>query len=173
MKGVIVMCLQDLVTSSAGQKVWKQILAEALDDEFAMFVAGADVDDEKVTALLASTMSVLNMTLSEAADAFGEHWVNRFARKMYGAYFERSKSAREFLLRMDEVHRATTERMDGATPPRFTYEWKDDNTLIMGYESRRGLIDLMVGLIKGVGTCYGEKLEVTKLSDTAVQIVFA
>jgi hypothetical protein len=48
MKGVIVMCLQDLVTSSAGQKVWKQILAEALDDEFAMFVAGADVDDARL-----------------------------------------------------------------------------------------------------------------------------
>lgn len=173
MKGVIVMCLRDLVTSTAGQKVWKQILTEALDDEFAMFVAGTEVDDEKIMALLASTMTALNMTLPQAADAFGDHWVNRFARNMYGAYFERANSAREFLLQMDEVHRATTERMEGAKPPRFTYEWKDDNTLIMGYQSTRGLIDLMVGLIKGVGTCYGEELEITKLSDDAVQIVFA
>jgi hypothetical protein len=42
----------------------------------------------------------------------------------------------------------------------------------MKYKSRRGLIDFMVGLIKGVGKFYKEDLKVTKLSSDKVEIVF-
>jgi len=42
----------------------------------------------------------------------------------------------------------------------------------MKYISKRGLIDFMVGLIKGVGKYYREDLKVTKLGNDRVKIVF-
>jgi hypothetical protein len=45
-------------------------------------------------------------------------------------------------------------------------------TLIMHYKSHRGLIDFMVGLIKGVGKYFKENLQVRKLGDKRVEIVF-
>ena len=73
---------------------------------------------------------------------------------------------------MDDVHTQTTKTIADAKPPEFTYKWKDDNTLIMGYKSHRGLIDIMVGLIRGVGKYYKDDLEVTKISDKEVEIKF-
>jgi hypothetical protein len=42
----------------------------------------------------------------------------------------------------------------------------------MTYNSRRGLIDIMIGLIKGVGKYYKENLKVTKLGPDKVEIKF-
>jgi len=76
-------------------------------------------------------------------------------------------------LKMDSVHVATTKSIPGANPPRFEYEWKDEKTLIiLKYKSRRSLVDLMVGLIKGVGKFYKEDLKVTKLGSDKVEIAF-
>lgn len=73
---------------------------------------------------------------------------------------------------MDHVHTAVTKRLADARPPRFEYEWKDNQTLIMHYKSPRGLIDFMVGLIKGVGKYFEKDLKVTKLGNDKVKIVF-
>lgn len=106
------------------------------------------------------------------ADAFGDYWVNVYSQKMYRVYYELVKTAKGFLLKMDSVHVASTKCIPGANPPRFDYEWKDKKILIMKYKSQRGLIDFMVGLIKGVGKYYKEDLKVTRLGSDKVEIVF-
>jgi hypothetical protein len=116
--------------------------------------------------------SVLNISLVQAADAFGDYWSTVYAPKIYGAFYDTAKSAREFLLKMDDVHTIMTSTVSDAHPPRFEYEWKDDKTLIMKYKSRRGLIDFVVGLAKGVGKYYKEDLNATKLGDDRVKITF-
>ena len=62
--------------------------------------------------------------------------------------------------------------MQNAQPPRFDYKWKDEKTLIMIYNSKRGLIDIMIRLIEGVGKYYKENLKITKLNDKEVEIIF-
>jgi hypothetical protein len=41
-----------------------------------------------------------------------------------------------------------------ARPPRFGYEWQGEKHLIMHYESGRGLVAPMPGLIRGLGKYY-------------------
>ena len=65
-----------------------------------------------------------------------------------------------------------TKTITNAKPPRFKYEWEDDRTLIMNYHSHRGLIDFVVGLVKGVSKFYQEKLNVTKLDSNKIKVVF-
>ena len=42
----------------------------------------------------------------------------------------------------------------------------------MKYHSPRNLVDFMVGLIKGVGKHFNEKLTVSKISSDSVRVVF-
>jgi hypothetical protein len=172
MKGVIATCLAELVKEKFGEDKWEAALEGAGLDKKTVFFAVHDIDDEAVLKVVNSVCKVLNISLVQAADAFGDYWVNVFAPRVYGAYYKEAHSAKDFLLKMDYVHEATTRTMKGARPPRFEYEWKDNKTLIMKYKSHRGLIDFMVGLTKGVGKYYKEDLKVTKLGDDRVEIVF-
>ena len=172
MKGVIAACLGELVVKKFGKEKWTECLVGAGLPGNTSFMPHMDVPDEDVLKVVNSTCKVLNMTLSQAADAFGDFWVNEYAPKIYGVYYLKPRSAKEFLLNMDEVHEKVTKTIPKAHPPRFDYEWKDEKTLVMTYKSRRRLVDFLVGLIKGVGRRFKENLRVTKLGPQKVQVVF-
>jgi Haem-NO-binding len=172
MKGVIVKCLADLVTEKFGKNKWEDALANCGLDRESVFLATEDVEDEKALKIVGSVCTILNITLAQAADAFGDYWVNVFAPKIYHPYFRGVNSARDFLLKMDNVHKITTDTIPNARPPRFEYEWMGDKMLIMKYKSSRGLIDFMVGLVRGVGKHFNENLMVRKLGPDKLEIIF-
>lgn len=172
MKGVIITCLESLVKEQFGQHSWEDILEEAGLERRAIFNMTSNVQDKSVLDIVNATCKVLNLTLDQAADAFGDYWVNVYAPKVYSMYYRKAHSAKEMLLNMDKLHETVTASIPDAHPPRFDYEWPDEHTLIMHYKSHRGMIDFFVGLIKGVGKYYNEELRVTKKSETAVEIVF-
>lgn len=172
MKGVIAICLEQLVIEKFGQDKWEKILTSVGLPSDKKFLPSEDVDDAAVMSVIQATCKVLGITLAQAADAFGDYWVNTYAKKMYSAYYMKPKNAKEFLLAMDKVHERTTLTVTNARPPRFEYEEKDAKTLIMKYKSQRGLIDILVGLVKGVGKHFNENLKVTKLDSSTLQIVF-
>ena len=172
MKGVIIICLKELMTKNFGREKWEAALEHSGLSKDTFFVATEDVEEDKAMKIVESACKVLNITLPQAADAFGEYWVCSYAAKIYKPYYQAATSAKDFLLGMDNVHRITTESIPNARPPRFDYSWQDPKTLIMKYHSKRGLIDFLVGLAKGVGKYYRENLQVSKLSNESVKIVF-
>ena len=172
MKGVIVTCLESLVKEQFGQHKWEDVLEEAGLKRHAIFNMTSNVQDATVLQIVQAACTVLEITPHQAADAFGDYWVNVYAPKVYSMYFRKAHSAKEMLLNMDKLHETVTSSIPDAHPPRFDYEWKDEQTLIMHYKSHRGMIDFLVGLIKGVGTYYNEELRVTKQSETAVEVIF-
>jgi hypothetical protein len=165
MKGTIVKCLEELVKTKFGEDKWKAILTKAGMDPKAVFMVTAVVPDADVLKLVGATSEVLGISAQAAMDAFGEHWATVYAPKMYSVYFEKAKSAREFLLNMDKVHVAIT-KTAGATPPHFKYEEPSPKELVMHYSSPRGLVALMPGLIHGVAKFYKEKVTVKANGDT-------
>jgi hypothetical protein len=173
MKGVIVNCLKEMMTNKFGKEKWEAALEKAGLSRSSSFLSTQDVDDDAVLKVVGAACQVLNVTLPQAADAFGEYWVCTFAPKIYRTYFAGVRSAKEFLLKMDEIHRVTTESMPNAHPPRFDYSWENERTLIMKYKSGRGLMDFAIGLIKGVGKYYHEDLQVSRQGQDSVRIVFA
>ena len=172
MKGIIALALKDMVTRQHGSAVWREILDKAGVPARTTILATSDIPDEVVLGVIKTTCERLGISLQEAADAFGHHWVNEFANRIYPLYFRRADNAREMLLNMDKVHDVTTRTMANAHPPRFDYEEPDSGTLIMTYKSERGLMPILVGLIRGVGTYYGEELELEVLNDERVRIRF-
>ena len=173
MKGTIVRCLEEMVVTQFGEDKWQKSLEDAGIKSSRIFLPFEDVEDSVVMKLVTAVCKNLNISLSQAADAFGDYWVNVYSQKLYPQYYAKHKTARDFLLDMDAVHVAMTKTIKDAKPPRFEYEWKSEDTLIMHYNSHRGLIDFAVGLVKGVGKFYNETLRVTKLGSDKIEIVFS
>ena len=172
MKGIIAMCLKDLVVNKFGADKWDECLKNMGEAEDISILATSDMHDEVVMKMVQAACKTLGISLQQAADAFGEYWVCNFSQKVYGGFYRKYGNAKEFLLAMDKVHVDMTKSMKDSVPPRFDYEWKDNRTLIMKYKSKRNLIDFAVGLAKGVGKHYKEDIKVSKLSDDKMQIVF-
>ena len=161
-----------MVQKEFGKEKWESVLKKAGIEREPMITPISDVDDQTCMKVINSVYKVLNISLTQAADVFGDYWVNVYVRRIYYSYYEDCKSAKEFLLKMDSIHTSMTKAMSNAHPPRFEYEWKDDKTLIMKYKSQRNLIDIFVGLVNGVGKFYKEDLKVTKLGNDKAEIVF-
>ncbi|MBL7111393.1 MAG: heme NO-binding domain-containing protein [Bacteroidales bacterium] len=166
------MCLANLVTEEFGKNKWEDVLEKAGFPRTTFFLATQDVEDTVTMKVINSACEVLNISLLQAANAFGDFWMNNFAVKIYQPFYRGVTSAKDFLLSVDKIHVTATQTIPNAHPPRFDYEWKNEKTLIMTYKSPRGLIDFLVGLIHGVAKYYHEDLTITKLSSDKVEIIF-
>lgn len=171
MKGTILRCLKELVEEKFGVDKWRAVAAK-VEGMPRVILPISDVPDAKVIEAVQATCDVLGITLQQAADAFGDYWVNVYSQKYYSSFYKNTDNARDFILSMDKVHEAMTSNLENAHPPKFSYAWKDDKTLILDYASNRGLIDFAVGLLKGVGIHYNTNLKITKLSDKQIEIIF-
>jgi hypothetical protein len=159
MKGTIGVCLQELIQSAAGRDGWAATLTAAGMDPSTKFTAIGTVPDADVMKLINAAAGVLKVPVQGAIDAFGEYWASVYAPKMYGVYYGKHKSAKAFLLSMDDVHTTMTVTT-GAKPPHFTFSDTGPQELVMRYDSPRGLEAMLPSLIKGVAKHYRERVTV-------------
>lgn len=171
MKGVIFSCLREMVENEFGADKWVDALERAGLHRTTTYMPIADVDDETIIRVVDALCEVLGVTQQRAADEFGRYWVCNYASKLYSAYFTDVNSAKELLLKMDDVHIATTRAIVNAHPPRFMYEDVGENTLIMEYNSARGLMSFFTGLVRGAAEHYGETAEITTVAPNKIKIV--
>lgn len=175
MKGTITNCLASLIEERFGAERWKAILGDAgIDARTAsvLRLPTSDVDDRVLTALLDSTCRNLGISLDEAADAFGKYWCCSYAPRLYHRIVDRLGSAREMILAMDGIHVQVTSMLANARPPRFDCHWVDEDTLDVTYKSKRKLLPIYIGLARGVGRYFGERLSVRRLGPDRVRIEF-
>jgi hypothetical protein len=137
------------------------------------FLPSQDVDDAAVLKVIRATCSVLSLSPVAAADAFGEYWCCEYAPRIYGAYYGSARNAKDFLLRMQDVHNMVTRNIANAKPPKFQFEQLAPNKLVMKYISHRGLGDIFAGLVKGVGRYFHEELQIRRIGPDTVEITFA
>ena len=172
MKGTILTCLGELVATKYGKDVWEKSLNDAGFARTTLILPISDIPDAQVIKLIEVVCRNLNISHAQAAEAFGDYWVNVYSQGLYAQYYAKHKTARELLLAMNGIHLIVTQSIKNAKPPKFEYEWKDEKTLLIRYRSHRRMIDFAVGLIKGVGKLYKESLGVTKLNATTIQVTF-
>jgi hypothetical protein len=172
MKGTIVKCMEEMVTKKFGAGAWGESMDRAeIPLSRRHFTILSDVKDEDVYAIMKGIGEATSLSMEQVMDAFGEYWSTAFAPRVYSAYYSSVKSARELLLNLDHIHDVMTRSVKSARPPRFTYEWKGHKCLIMHYNSSRGLVALMPGLIRGVGKYFNEKL-IVRVEGSAVYVSF-
>jgi hypothetical protein len=172
MKGTVAVCLKETIQKKGRSGAWNEVLQGANFAPDTIFTMGEDVPDAGIVALMESSARVMGWTLQQTFDEFAEYWMVEYGPRVYVAFFDGKKNAREFLETMDNVHIVVTNTMPNARPPRFRYEYVGERTMIMHYSSHRGMIDVMTAFIRGVGIYYKEDLRITKLSADKVQIDF-
>jgi hypothetical protein len=171
MKVIIACCLCELLETFGNEK-WRDVMENAgLESKYAL-LAKEEVPDEDVYKLIEATCTVLGISMEQAAEAFGGYWMTVFAPKVYPSYLNRANSAKDFVVMLPGLHKYATENIPNAHPPRLELDWLDDDTLILTYNSHRPLIDLAIGLLKGVGAYYGDSLDVKGLEDNRIMIRF-
>lgn len=171
MKAAIPNCMQSLVINRFSEEQWKLSLVAAGLDPSTSYSTRVEVEDDEVMALLRGIGEANHLEPAAVMQAFGEHWSSVYAPVIYKSFYETSRSTREFLLGLDAMHVNLTRIFKNVHMPRFTYEWVDENHLIMHYRSRRNLVGLMPGMIAGLGIYYNDAPTVW-LEDNAVHIVF-
>lgn len=173
MKGnIVVCCLRDLVVEKFGNATWEKVLEMSCLPRDTTFFPTEEAPDEIVLEVANNLCKVLNISIGKASDAFGEYWVNSYAPKVYHNFHILAPTARDFLMKLNEIHTRVFKTMDGARPPRFKYKWKDSNTLLVTYESKWNLMPFFVGLVKGVGKYYEEDVTVNMWSSNQMLITF-
>ena len=173
MKGSIVKCLSELVKNNFGEHKWKDIMQISGQNPNMLIKAISDVDDATFFNIFENTCKVLDITRQQACDAFGEYFINTFAPKIYGSFYTQFKTAKQFIMGMDKVHDTVTNIVQNAHPPRFTIEEVDKNTITVNYISHRNMIDLYMGLTRGVGKYFNTTIDIKKISDEKVELTFS
>lgn len=172
MKGTIACCLRDMVVEKFGAESWNNVIEKSGMNKHDMILVMDDLPDAKVMEVIGNTCKELKITLEQAADAFGEYWAVTYAPRIYKSFYMGAKNSKDFLKRLDSIHDITTKTMSNAAPPRFFYEDKEGGSLVMTYQSKRNLMPIFQGLIKGVGKYFNEDLKINLVAPDKVEIIF-
>ncbi|MCL2329193.1 MAG: heme NO-binding domain-containing protein [Bacteroidetes bacterium] len=172
MKGSIVKCCAEMVNDYYGGQTWKEILQQSGQKPNMLIRPISDIDDQIVFKIFGNICTVLNLSKQQLYDMFGDYWVRIYAPKISRIYYIQNKTAKEFIMGMDKVHEHVTSMIPNAHPPKFKVEEVDENTIIVNYISKRNLIDLYMGLVKGVGNYFKTPIGIKKLSEDRVELTF-
>jgi hypothetical protein len=170
MKGTIVNCLHQLVCEQFGTDKWDDVMARSGFEKDLNFMYSCDVEDRAVFRVIDNVCAVLGIRLADAADAFGDYWVNIYAKKIYRSYFAHFASFKEFVLGLNDLHARVTADIPNAQPPRFMVADAGPRVMRVSYISSRGLIDFVAGLLRGVGKYFKVDVDVIVLSDEEIEV---
>lgn len=173
MNGVIVMWLEDLIKERFGRQGWKEVVNNAGFNEDSVFLAGQDIPEPGVFKLISAGCKLLNQTVEQSAEAFGIFWINEFAPRMHKSNrrYRSIGNAKDFMCRLNDVHKEVTRLITCARPPFFEFINEDEKVFLILHKSDRGLMDIMIGLIKGVARYFKEEVSVLKVDEKVARIV--
>jgi len=172
MKGLVVDCLKEVVEKHFEKGTWKKILTKSDVSTDKVYGMMDDIEDEMILKLFGNTCEIGGTSFEQACDAFGDYWVEGYTQKHWPEFYNGIHSTREFLEKLNSIHDKMRVRVDKANPPKLSYSWKDDNTMIMVYDSYRDLTELFAGAVRGVAKYFKDKVEVLVLDRKNVEIKF-
>jgi len=181
-------CIKEVVVNGYGEPAWNTILKKADIEENKKILMFDDVPKEQILSIISAIIDTTGLSIDDVAEQFGLHWVNVVSNRAYGRFYKNESSARDLILNLNAIHQQVIEKMTQSIemvsfegvhelkkpqPPVFEFEWEDQNRLIVTYLSHRGLVDIFIGCVKGVGVYYNEDLKTYKISDSKVMIDFS
>ena len=172
MKGVFVLALKELTTQKAGLAKWQEAFGRAGFGMREVILPITEVDDTACKRLIGALCIVLRLTITELGEMFGMFWMTVYVPRIFSLYFKNIRSAREFILRLDNIHQSTGNFTPNARPPRFACTEQDQQTILIKYTSHREMIEFVIGLLYGLGAYYKEELVITPVGNSTVRVVF-
>ena len=163
-----------MVIQKYGTGAWEKVLEMSGLPKDTCIVPTENAHDEIIGEVLNNLCRVLDISIMQASEAFGEYWVGNYAPKMYSNFHILAPTARDFLMKLNDIHAKVVKTMKEtgeSCVPRFKCKW-DGESLLLTFDSKKGLTPFLVGLIKGVGKYYDEEVVVSMWSDNTMLIKF-
>ncbi|MGB9795845.1 heme NO-binding domain-containing protein [Fervidobacterium gondwanense] len=148
-------------------KTWKKLygesIVESLIEEFKLdktklLIPINDVSDELVMEFSKRLAQKVGKTYEQLWEETGYNNIRSF-HDAYPSYFKKN-NCMSFMSAMDSVHRALTRRISGAKPPRIIFNYIDQNTAIVRYQSHRDFRSYFLGLLKGASEFFNDPLKI-------------
>ena len=166
MYGLINKAVKGLVQERFGLEAWNRICERACvdDDEF---LSMEGYDDAVTYDLVGAASEELGLEAEKILEAFGQYWVEYTAVEGYGDLLDSAgDTLPDFLANLDQLHARVKLAFADLKPPRFAVTDEDEHGLVLHYYSDRpGLAPLVVGLVHGLGSRFGDTLQVESFRD--------
>jgi hypothetical protein len=165
MYGIINKAIQELVTENFGADKWDAVKEKSgIDVDY--FLTNEPYDDDITFKLAIAASDVLDITVAQVLNAFGEWWILKTGKEKYGGLMEAGGSnLKEFLVNLPAFHNRIMLMYPKLTPPEFKVsDIQEKSVHIHYYSKREGLQEFVRGLMTGLGKMYQvETCQVTLL----------
>ena len=158
MKGTVVLTWVQTSKSIYGETTTAKAMEAAGWAGNKIFLPSEDVPDEMVKKFMDSISAQKHIETKEIWNTMGRGNINMFA-KVYPAFFDK-ENVYTFLASLYDIHEIIKKNIPGATPPFIDIKPISTHSAIFTYESPRRMKDYLYGLLEGVQTYFGEKLQV-------------
>ena len=168
MYGLVNKAIKDLVVENHGREKWLEICAMVGFEE-SDFISMSPYPDKLTYDLVGAASKVLNTDSSTILEAFGEYWILYTAEQGYGDLLDLSGSSfTEFLGNLDMLHLRINNMMPELQAPLFSTQNETKNSIELLYKShRKGLVPMLLGLIKGLGKRFEMVVEIEEVPSEA------
>jgi hypothetical protein len=168
MYGIVNKAIEDLIVSNFGEDKWLEIKERSgVDIDF--FISNEPYDDEITFKLAIAAGEVMNLSVGQVLEAFGEWWVMKTSKEKYGGLMQAGgTSLKEFLHNLPVFHNRVMLIYPKLTPPEFRVSDSTDNSIHVHYYSKReGLQEFIRGLMVGLGKMYETPVQVDLIQSRA------
>lgn len=161
MYGIVNKAIQDLITEKFGRDAWNQVKEKSgVDIDF--FLSNEPYDDDITYKLAGAASEVLNISVGDVLQAFGEWWILKTGKEKYGGLMEAGgNNLKEFLVNLPSFHNRIMLMYPKLTPPEFKVSNIKENSIDVHYHSKReGLQEFVRGLLTGLSKMYNVEVNI-------------
>lgn len=164
MKGTVVATWIQTAKTLWGEATVRAAMEKNRWDPARIFLPLEDVEDSAVDKFMDILSHDLNTTKAKLWYEIGRDNVRTFS-KAYPAFFK-EKTLYTFLASMYDVHVEVVKMVSGAKPPILTMQPISTYDAIFSYDSPRGMVDYLRGLLQGAIEFFQERLSVKVLEES-------
>lgn len=164
MLGIVFTEFMEMVEDKFSADVLDEILETPGLKSEGIFTSVGYYDHTDMVKMVVALSKQVNVPVDDLIEVFGQHLFGILISK-YPALKGEISSSLDFLETVDStVHRQVKKLYPDAELPEFDCERIDNNTLHLHYRSKRPFSVLALGLIKGCGEFFDEKLAISHSS---------
>lgn len=162
MKGIVFTEFLEMVDDKFSPETTEQIIANADLPSGGAYTAVGTYDHAEIVQLVGNLSAQTGLEVPDLVRAFGSHLLGRFVEG-FPHFFEGVPDGFTFLESVEGyIHGEVRKLYPDATLPKLTCSRPQPDTLVMLYESERGLADVAHGLIEGCLAHFGEDATISR-----------
>jgi len=166
MYGLVNKAVRDMLIEKHGMSRWEEICRRAgcPSDEFLPLKS---YPDDWTYRIIRSASELLDVPEGELLEELGVYWIRFTANEGYGDLMDLfGRDFRSCLRNLDQMHDRMGALMPELQPPKFRVFDSGPREILVEYTSkRRDLAPMVLGILKGLGRKFNERIEVSLMPE--------